>query len=186
MGKPSLEVYQRFSKKYDFINKQLNKKQYLVPYLMSSHPGSRLKDAIALAEFLRDNHLNPEQVQDFYPTPGSISTCMYYIELDPRDMKPVYVPKTYEEKQMQRALLQYKRPENYHLVYHALKKADRLDLAGNSPKCLIPYKKGATNNGKNFERKTGLRKSQGRNETRGEKTGRSRNNARSGSRHRGR
>lgn len=185
MGKPSVDVYQRFKDKYARINQRLNKKQYLVPYLMSSHPGSRLKDAIALAEFLRDNHLNPEQVQDFYPTPGSLSTCMYYTELDPRDMTSVYVPKTYEEKQMQRALLQYKRPENYQLVYQALKKANRLDLVGNSPKCLIPYRKGVSNYGKNFERKTGFRKSQGRNETRSGKTDRSRNKTWSGGRHRG-
>lgn len=186
MGKPSKEVYQHFSDKYYAINKRLGKNQYLVPYLMSSHPGSRLKDAIALAEFLRDNHLNPEQVQDFYPTPGSLSTCMYYTGLDPRDMTPVYVPKSYEEKQMQRALLQYKRPENYHLVYQALKKAGRLDLVGNSPKCLIPYKKGANSNGKNSERKAGFRKSQRRTETGSGKIDRRGNTTRSGSRHRGR
>ncbi|MEE1014209.1 MAG: YgiQ family radical SAM protein [Clostridia bacterium] len=186
MGKPSKEVYQRFSDKYYAINAHLGKKQYLVPYLMSSHPGSRLKDAIALAEFLRDNHLNPEQVQDFYPTPGSLSTCMYYTGLDPRDMKPVYVPKTYEEKQMQRALLQYKRPENYHLVYQALKTAGRLDLVGNSPKCLIPYQKGANSNGKNSERKAGFRKSQRRNETGSGKIDRRGNTTRSGGRYRGR
>lgn len=186
MGKPSKEVYQRFSDKYYAINQDLGKKQYLVPYLMSSHPGSRLKDAIALAEYLRDHHLNPEQVQDFYPTPGSISTCMYYTELDPRNMQPVYVPKTYEEKQMQRALLQYKRPENYQLVLRALKLAGRMDLVGNSPKCLINYHKGDKHNGKNFKRETGFRKSERRNETRGSGADRNGNKTRSGSRHRGR
>ncbi len=162
MGKPDRKVYDRFAKKYAAINQRLDKKQFLVPYLMSSHPGSRLQDAIALAEYLRDHHLNPQQVQDFYPTPGSLSTCMYYTGIDPRDMKPVYVPKTYEEKQMQRALLQYKRPENYALVYRALVKAGRKDLIGNSPNCLISdHKKGAMQNGKNTERKAGFRKSQG-------------------------
>lgn len=186
MGKPKKEVYARFAEKYASVNQRLGKKQYLVPYLMSSHPGSRLQDAIALAEFLRDNHINPEQVQDFYPTPGSISTCMYYTGIDPRDMKPVYVPKTYEEKQMQRALLQYKRPENYRLVYRALKEAGRLDLVGSSHKCLIPYPKGAKQNGKITERKTGFRTHQGRNEKGDRKTDRSRNLSRSGSGHRGR
>lgn len=186
MGKPSFEVYKRFSDKYYSINQRLNKKQYLVPYLMSSHPGSRLQDAIALAEFLRDNHLNPEQVQDFYPTPGTLSTCMYYTGIDPRDMQSVYVPRSYEEKQMQRALLQYKQPENYSLVYQALKKAGRTDLIGNSPKCLIPYNKGANDNGKNFKRKTSFGKGQRRTETGGRKPDQSRNKTRSGSGHRGR
>jgi len=186
MGKPGKAVYTRFADKYAAINQSLGKKQYLVPYLMSSHPGSRLKDAIALAEYLRDNHLNPEQVQDFYPTPGSISTCMYYTGLDPRDMTPVYVPKTYEEKQMQRALLQYKRPENYRLVYRALKEAGRMDLVGASPKCLIPNPKGVRQNGKTVERKAGFRKNQGRNETGNGKTDRSRHTTRSGGSHRGR
>ena len=185
MGKPSKKVYQKFSEKYYTINEKLNKKQFLVPYLMSSHPGSRLEDAIALAEFLRDNHLNPEQVQDFYPTPGSLSTCMYYTGLDPRTMEPVYVPKTYQEKQMQRALLQYKRPENYHLVYQALKSAGRLDLVGNSAKCLISYPKGEKHNGKTVERKTGFRKSQRRNETGSRKDDRGGYATRSGGRHRG-
>ncbi len=186
MGKPGREVYTRFAEKYTAINQRLGKKQYLVPYLMSSHPGSRLKDAIALAEFLRDHHLNPEQVQDFYPTPGSISTCMYYTGLDPRDMKPVYVPKTYEEKQMQRALLQYKRPENYRLVYRALKEAGRLDLVGSSPKCLIPYPKGANQNGKTVKRKDSFRTNQRRNETGNRKADRSGHPTRSGGGHRGR
>lgn len=170
MGKPSLDVYKRFCDKYKKVNERLGKNQFLVPYLMSSHPGSTLKDAIALAEFLRDNKLNPEQVQDFYPTPGSLSTCMYYTGIDPRTMKSVYVPKTYEEKQMQRALLQYKRPENYKLVFAALKKAGRLDLVGNSSRCLINYvdkqKRGEYKNGKDTERKGSFRKSKGRTEKR--------------------
>ncbi len=168
MGKPSKAVYERFCDKYKRINEQIGKKQYLVPYLMSSHPGSRLKDAIALAEFLRDNKLNPEQVQDFYPTPGSLSTCMYHTGIDPRTMEDVYVPKTYEEKQMQRALLQYRRPESHKLVYTALKRAGRLDLVGTSSKCLI--KKGENLNGKNFERKGSFQKSKGRASAGGRKT----------------
>ena len=170
MGKPGQDVYKKFYNKYYAINKKLHKNQFLVPYLMSSHPGSRLKDAVYLAEFLRDNHINPEQVQDFYPTPGSLSTCMYYTELDPRTMEPVYVPKSYEEKQMQRALLQYKRPENYNLVYKALVSIGRNDLIGSSPKCLIPNKKGEYTNGKVVERKAGFRKSKGRDKKRSGKT----------------
>lgn len=187
MGKPGRKVYDAFSDKYYAINEKLGKKQFLVPYLMSSHPGSRLKDAIALAEYLRDNKLNPEQVQDFYPTPGSISTCMYYTGIDPRTMEDVYVPKTWEEKQMQRALLQYRRPENYHLVYQTLTKAGRKDLIGNGPKCLISDKrKGEKNNGKTIERKGGFRKSKGRTENRGGKADRGGNKAGLGSYHRGR
>ncbi len=137
MGKPKHEVFEKFSAKYKKINEELGKEQFLVPYLMSSHPGSTLKEAVKLAEYLRDTGHNPEQVQDFYPTPGSISTCMYYTGLDPRTMTEVYVPKTYEEKQMQRALLQYRNPKNYNLVLKALKKAGREDLIGFDSKCLI-------------------------------------------------
>ncbi len=187
MGKPGQKVYEAFSKKYYAINEKLGKKQFLVPYLMSSHPGSRLKDAILLAEYLRDHRLNPEQVQDFYPTPGSLSTCMYYTGIDPRTMEPVYVPKTWEEKQMQRALLQYRRPENYQLVFKALTQAGRKDLIGNGEKCLIPDKrKGEKKYGKIAERKGGIRKSQGRTETRGGSTDRRRNQAGTGGHHRGR
>ncbi len=187
MGKPGQKVYEAFSQKYYAINEKLGKKQFLVPYLMSSHPGSRLKDAIALAEYLRDHRLNPEQVQDFYPTPGSLSTCMYYTGIDPRTMEEVYVPKTWEEKQMQRALLQYKRPENYNLVYQALTKAGRKDLIGNGPKCLIPDKRKAEENyGKTVEWKGGFRKSKGRTEKRGGGTDRGGNKAGSGGHHRGR
>lgn len=169
MGKPGQSVYEKFSDKFYEINERLGKKQFLVPYLMSSHPGSRIKDAVYLAEFLRDNHMNPEQVQDFYPTPGSLSTCMYYTGIDPRTMTEVYVPKSYEEKQMQRALLQYKRPENHNLVRKALIIAERTDLIGSGPKCLISdksHKKGEYKNGKAIERKSGFRKGKGRIEKR--------------------
>ncbi len=142
MGKPQNQVYQAFCTKYKKINEQLGKKQYLVPYLMSSHPGSTMKEAIQLAEYLRDLGYMPEQVQDFYPTPSTISTCMYYTGVDPRTMKPVYVPKNPHEKAMQRALIQYRNPKNYDLVYEALKSADRLDLVGFDKKCLIRPRKG--------------------------------------------
>jgi hypothetical protein len=124
---------------------------------MSSHPGSTLKDAVKLAEYLSRNKLNPEQVQDFYPTPGSISTCMYYTGLDPRTMNTVYVPKDYTEKKMQRALLQYRNPENYNLVLKALKKTNRLDLVGFGPNCLIKPIKGEQKNGNNTQRKNSFR-----------------------------
>ena len=128
MGKPENAVYERFTHKYEEINKRLGLKQYLVPYLMSSHPGSTMKEAVKLAEYLRDLGYMPEQVQDFYPTPSTISTCMYYTGVDPRTMKPVYVPKNPHEKAMQRALIQYRNPKNYDLVMEALRIADRLDL----------------------------------------------------------
>ena len=138
MGKPSNQVFEEFSAKYKKMNEKLGLKQYMVPYLMSSHPGSTLKDAVALAEYIRDIGYMPEQVQDFYPTPSTISTCMYYTGVDPRTMKPVYVAKNPHEKAMQRALIQYKRPENYDLVKEALQKAGRTDLIGFDKKCLIP------------------------------------------------
>ncbi len=137
MGKPENSVYQAFCKKYKQINEKLGKNQFLVPYLMSSHPGSTMKEAVALAEYLRDLGYMPEQVQDFYPTPSTISTCMYYTGVDPRTMKPVYVPKNPHEKAMQRALIQYRNPKNYELVMEALKAADRMDLVGFDKHCLI-------------------------------------------------
>lgn len=137
LGKPPNSVYQAFCKKYERINRSLGKEQYLVPYLMSSHPGSTLKEAIALAEYLRDIGCSPEQVQDFYPTPSTISTCMYYTGVDPRTMEPVYVAHNPHEKAMQRALIQYKNPKNYDLVYEALVTAHRTDLIGFDKKCLI-------------------------------------------------
>lgn len=137
MGKPHIEAYIEFSKRYFRYTGQIHKEQYLVPYLMSSHPGSTLDDAIELACFLKNNHIRPEQVQDFYPTPGTISTCMFYTELDPYTMEKVYVAKTPHEKALQRALLQYYDPKNKQLCEEALKKAHRYDLIGNSKECLI-------------------------------------------------
>ena len=142
MGKPENSVYRRFVDKYKKINESLGKKQFLVPYLMSSHPGSTLKEAVTLAEYLRDLGYMPEQVQDFYPTPSTISTCMYYTGLDPRTMEPVYVPTNPHEKAMQRALIQYRNSKNYDLVEEALTKAGRLDLIGYDKKCLIRPRKG--------------------------------------------
>ena len=141
MGKPENSVYRAFTNKYEQMNKRLHKDQFLVPYLMSSHPGSTLKEAIELAEYLRDIGHHPEQVQDFYPTPSTISTCMYYTGVDPRDMSKVYVPKNPHEKAMQRALMQYRDPKNYDLVLEALKKAGRMDLVGFDKKCLIRPRK---------------------------------------------
>ena len=137
MGKPSRSVYEAFCRKYRAMNERLGKKQYLVPYLMSSHPGSTLKEAVELAEYCRDLGYMPEQVQDFYPTPSTLSTCMYYTGLDPRDMSPVYVPKNPHEKAMQRALIQYRDPKNRELVLEALEKSGRTDLIGFGPKCLV-------------------------------------------------
>jgi uncharacterized radical SAM protein YgiQ len=175
MGKPENSVYNRFSDKFYQINEKLGKKQYLVPYLMSSHPGSTLHDAIALAQYLKQHRMNPQQVQDFYPTPGTISTCMFYTGLDPFTMKKVYVPKSPKEKAMQRALLQFRNPIHYDLVYEALTKAGRTDLIGYQERCLIfPRKQSRDTNdkrrreyGKNTKRKSGITKNQGRAEKRG-------------------
>ena len=140
MGKPRHAVYLRFLEKYKKINEQEHMKQFVVPYLMSSHPGCTLRDAVTLAEYLRDTGHEPEQVQDFYPTPSTLSTVMYYTGLDPRTMEKVYVPKNPHEKAMQRALMQYRNPANYALVKEALVKAGRTDLIGFTPQCLIrPY-----------------------------------------------
>jgi len=140
MGKPENVVYEKFIKKYENINKKLGMKQFIVPYLMSSHPGSTLNSAIELAEYLRDLKHTPEQVQDFYPTPGTLSTCMYYTEIDPLTMEKIYVPKSSKDKAMQRALIQYRLPQNYNLVRDALKKAGREDLIGNHKEALIGYR----------------------------------------------
>ena len=137
MGKPRNAVYNKFVDKYFALNKEFGMNQFLVPYLMSSHPGSTLKEAIELAEYIRDMGYNPEQVQDFYPTPSTLSTVMYYTGLDPRTMEKVYVPTDPHEKAMQRALIQYRNPKNYYLVREALLKAHREDLIGSGPKCLI-------------------------------------------------
>lgn len=143
MGKPSNKVYEAFLKRYDRVNHLTGKKQYVVPYLMSSHPGSTLEEAVKLAEYVRDLGYMPEQVQDFYPTPATISTCMYYTGLDPRTMKKIYVPKSPREKAMQRALIQYRKPENYELVKEALERAGRRELIGFGKECLIPPRKTA-------------------------------------------
>ncbi len=148
MGKPSKEVYDKFQEKFYRINKKLGKKQFLVPYLMSSHPGSTLHDAIELAIYLRDNNLSPEQVQDFYPTPGTLSTCIFHTGVDPYTGEEVYVPKSSDEKAMQRALIQYKNPKNYELVKKALRQAGREDLIGFDKHCLIRPKNTGYN--KNF------------------------------------
>lgn len=137
MGKPHIDVYERFMEKYKRLNNKFCKEQYIVPYLMSSHPGSTLQDAVALAEYLNRMGRQPEQVQDFYPTPGTISTCMYYTGIDPTTMKSVYVAKSFHEKAMQRALLQWKRPDKRRLVIEALKEAGREDLIGYGPDCLV-------------------------------------------------
>mgnify|MGYP002566901295 FL=1 len=137
MGKPHIEAYIEFSKRYFQYTGEVNKEQYLVPYLMSSHPGSTLGDAIELAEFLKKNHIRPEQVQDFYPTPGTISTTMYYTGLDPYTMQEVYCAKNPHDKALQRALLQYFNPKNAALVEEALRRAHRYDLIGTGEKCLV-------------------------------------------------
>ena len=150
MGKPANKVYESFLKRYQRINNKTGKEQFVVPYLMSSHPGSTMKEAIELAEYIRDLGYMPEQVQDFYPTPSTLSTCMYYTGYDPRTMEKVYTPVSPHEKAMQRALIQYKNPENYELVKEALIKNNRTDLIGFGPKCLIPPRKmkGKDNNDK--------------------------------------
>ena len=138
MGKPPMEVYERFAQKFKAINDSLGLKQYLLPYLISSHPGSDMQAAVRLAEYLRDTRQQPEQVQDFYPTPGTLSTCMFWTGIDPRTMQPVHIPNDPHEKAMQRALLQYRRPENRPLVRRALRIAGREDLIGFGGKCLVP------------------------------------------------
>lgn len=160
MGKPKNAVYEAFTEKYHRLNQKLGKNQFLVPYFMSSHPGSTLKEAVALAEYLRDIGYMPEQVQDFYPTPSTMSTVMYYAEVDPVTMKPVYVCKNPHEKAMQRALIQYRNPKNYELVREALKLAKREDLIGYDKKCLIKPRKTAVEpaNGQNQQNKKNKKK----------------------------
>ena len=166
MGKPHIESYKRFCKMfYDFTGKE-NKDQYVVPYLMSSHPGSTLSDAVELALFCKRENIHPKQVQDFYPTPGTISTSMFYTELDPYTLKEVYVPKSENEKAMQRALLQYFIPENKPLVIKALIKAGRRDLIGNDKKCLVTPLAGQTQGGyskQNNNRNSQNQKGRGKN-----------------------
>ena len=152
MGKPENRVYEAFTEKYKKINQKLGKNQFLVPYLMSSHPGSTMKEAVELAEYLRDLGYMPEQVQDFYPTPSTISTCMYYTGVDPRTMEKVYVPVNPHEKAMQRALIQYRNPKNYDLVMEALKKAGRMDLVGYDRHCLIRPRQPKQESGEGFRK----------------------------------
>ncbi len=190
MGKPSADVYEGFKNKFYKLNEKLGKKQFLIPYLMSSHPGSTLKEAIELAEYLRREKIKPEQVQDFYPTPGSVSTAMYYTGVDPFTMTPVHIPKG-EEKAMQRALLQAFLPENRKLVIKALQKAGREDLIGFGPRCLIPPRPentGGKNNerSKNLRRKSGIPENQGRTENRGRRPQGKGHKPGFGSHHRGR
>lgn len=160
MGKPKNSVYESFIARYQKVNARTGKKQFVVPYLMSSHPGSTLKEAVELAEYVRDIGYMPEQVQDFYPTPSTISTCMYYTRVDPRTMQPVYVPHNPHEKAMQKALMMYRKPENYDLVKEALIKAGRQDLIGFDKKCLIRPRKMENSSGHEH------RPSKGRNQSR--------------------
>jgi len=162
MGKPGVKQYEKFCRKFYDINKEIGKEQYLVPYLMSSHPGSTLSDAIALAVYLRRNNIRPEQVQDFYPTPGTLSTAMFYTGLDPRTMKKVYVPRDMHEKALQRALLQSSKKENYKLVHEALVKANRTDLIGFGADCLIKPERRFNNGSANIKRQGALNKNKGK------------------------
>ncbi|BDU82016.1 YgiQ family radical SAM protein [Clostridium perfringens] len=168
MGKPAGKTYDEFRRKFFRITERLGKKQFIIPYLMSSHPGCKLEDAIMLAEYLRDINYQPEQVQDFYPTPGTLSTTMFYTGLDPLTMEEVYIPRSKEEKAMQRALLQFKNPKNYNIVYDALVKAGREDLIGNGPKCLIRDKNSFGKGNNHSNHKSGGRKNRNENSGRRE------------------
>lgn len=168
MGKPAGKTYDEFRRKFFKITERLGKKQFIIPYLMSSHPGCKLEDAIMLAEYLRDINYQPEQVQDFYPTPGTLSTTMFYTGLDPLTMEEVYIPRSKEEKAMQRALLQFKNPKNYNIVYDALVKAGREDLIGNGPKCLIRDKNSFGKGNNHSNHKSGGRKNRNENSGRRE------------------
>ncbi|MBO5408649.1 MAG: YgiQ family radical SAM protein [Clostridia bacterium] len=184
MGKPNIEVFEGFMKKFYQLTKQAGKEQYLVPYLMSSHPGSRVQDAVELALFLKKHKMVPEQVQDFYPTPGTLSTAMYYTELDPRTGKSVYVAKSYQEKTMQRAMLQTYKPENREMVKKALKEAGMEYLMAQ----LLPYHKHSEKEMKkdDFRRKNGSTTNQGRNERKGGRPEQKRNQRGVNRHHRGR
>ncbi len=170
MGKPENAVYEKFLKKYKDINQRLGKEQYVVPYLMSSHPGSTLKEAVELAVYLQKLGYMPEQVQDFYPTPSTISTCMYYTGLDPRTMEEVYVPKSPHEKALQRALIQYRNPKNHALVVEALTKAGRTDLIGFGKECLIRPRVTKSEADRQYGKKTNGKNSNGQ-KTNGQKSG---------------
>ena len=162
MGKAGIDTFYKFKDVFDDVNRELGKKQYLVPYFMSSHPGCTLQDAVTLAEFLRDMHMQPEQVQDFIPTPGSLSTAMYYTGMNPLTGEKVYVARRQEEKAMQRALMQYKNPANYDTVHKALCLAGRRDLIGFGPKCLIaPRRKAEAKERRDYKGARQSRTSQG-------------------------
>ncbi|MCX0380616.1 YgiQ family radical SAM protein [Clostridium perfringens] len=175
MGKPAGKTYDEFRRKFFRITERLGKKQFIIPYLMSSHPGCKLEDAIMLAEYLRDINYQPEQVQDFYPTPGTLSTTMFYTGLDPLTMEEVYIPRSKEEKAMQRALLQFKNPKNYNIVYDALVKAGREDLIGNGPKCLIRDKNSFGKGNNHSNHKSAGRKNKNENSGRRESEDKKRN-----------
>lgn len=175
MGKPQNSVYEKFIERYKRVNAKTGKQQYVVPYLMSSHPGSTLKEAVELAEYVRDIGYMPEQVQDFYPTPSTISTCMYYTGVDPRTMKPVYVPHNPHEKAMQKALMMYRKPENYDLVKEALIKAGRQDLIGFDKKCLIAPRKVDRKNEHQGQHLSGKTKKNKNNSTRNGKNSKNNN-----------
>ena len=175
MGKPQNSVYEKFIERYKRVNAKTGKQQYVVPYLMSSHPGSTLKEAVELAEYVRDIGYMPEQVQDFYPTPSTISTCMYYTGVDPRTMKPVYVPHNPHEKAMQKALMMYRKPENYDLVKEALIKAGRQDLIGFDKKCLIAPRKVDRKNEHQGQRSSGKNNKNKNNSTRNGKNSKNNN-----------
>lgn len=180
MGKLENSVYEKFITKYKKLNDKLGLKQFVVPYLMSSHPGSKLEDAIALAEYLRDLGYMPEQVQDFYPTPSTISTCMYYTGYDPRTMEQVYVPTNPHEKAMQRALIQYRNPKNYDLVHEALIKAHREDLIGFGKECLIKPRKGIGNHYSHQDKDRSGRISSGSNKSKNNMNTKNRTNMKNG------
>ena len=177
MGKPHIEVYEKFREKYFKLNRRYGKDQYLVPYLISSHPGCTLEDAVQLAEWLNKQGHMPEQVQDFYPTPGTLATCMWYTGIDPRTMKPVFVPKTPHDKALQRALMQWRKPQNRGLVLEALRKTGREDLIGYGKHCLIRPDKGqgAQSGGARWEH--GEQKGKGKGKTAVQKSGKSRGEA---------
>ena len=187
MGKPKEAVFHRFCDRFYAITKEIGKEQYLVPYLMSSHPGSTLKDAVNLAVYLKKHHIHPEQVQDFYPTPGTLSTAMFYSGYDPRTMEKVYVSKDPHTKAQQRALLQFSDPKNYDLVYEALTKAGRSDLIGYDEKCLIrPRRERKNEYDKNSKRQGSFQKNQRRTQGTGRSNEKRRHSSGSGGHHRGR
>ncbi len=171
MGKPHIEVYEKFREKYFKLNRRYGKDQYLVPYLISSHPGCTLEDAVQLAEWLNKQGHMPEQVQDFYPTPGTLATCMWYTGLDPRTMEPVFVPKTPHDKALQRALMQWRKPQNRKLVLEALHRTGREDLIGYGKRCLVKPDKGQAPGAPSPQKRPAAQGGKGRTQSREEKRG---------------